>query len=167
VRVVVVCLWALALVGVGWASGVSERVPTVRCAVFVGPDAASAAAWRPKRVVLGVAAVPPVYIPQTTASDHADWPYWSKSGLVIRANSPVVEVTVPRRWRTRVAIAWGHTGPVSAVRIAPCDGDNAIPGWNPYAGGFFLRSRAACVPLVVRVGARTATVRFGVGKRCA
>ena len=36
-----------------------------------------------------------------------------------------------------------------------------------YSGGFFLRSRAACVPLVFRVGSRSAVVRFGVGRRCA
>jgi hypothetical protein len=38
--------------------------------------------------------------------------------------------------------------------------------WNPYVGGFVLRSRAGCVPLEFRVGGRTATVRFGIGKRC-
>jgi hypothetical protein len=60
----------------------------VTCDGIVGPDAASAAAWRPGRVVLGVVAVPPAYIPQTVASGERAWPYWSKSGLVVRASSP-------------------------------------------------------------------------------
>ena len=38
--------------------------------------------------------------------------------------------------------------------------------WNAYAGGFYLRSRSACVPLKFRVGRRAKTVRFGLGKRC-
>jgi len=32
--------------------------------------------------------------------------------------------------------------------------------------GFYLRSRSACVPLVVGVGRRSAVVRVGVGRRC-
>jgi hypothetical protein len=35
-----------------------------------------------------------------------------------------------------------------------------------YAGGFQLRVRAACVPLVFRVGRRSATARFGLGRAC-
>jgi hypothetical protein len=35
-----------------------------------------------------------------------------------------------------------------------------------YSGGFFLRSPGACLPLTFRVGQRSATVRFGLGRRC-
>ncbi len=115
--------------------------------------------------MLGVAAVPPAYIPQTVPTGSTPWRYWSKSGLVIKANSPPVDVSVPPRWRTRVSIGWGDRGG-SELRIASCPPSSALGDWNPYTGGFYLRSRAACVPLTFRVGDRTATVRFGVGKRC-
>ena len=39
--------------------------------------------------------------------------------------------------------------------------------WNAYAGGFYLRTPSACVPLVFRVGKRSATVWFGLGQACA
>jgi hypothetical protein len=78
----------------------------------------------------------------------------------------VVTVTVPKAWRNRLAISWGNRpGFFSTIRIASC---SAGPKpWNAYAGGFHLRSRSACVPLVFRVGRRSATVRFGLGRRCA
>ena len=41
-----------------------------------------------------------------------------------------------------------------------------FPLMTAYAGGFFLRSPSVCVPLIFRVGARSATVRFGIGRRC-
>jgi hypothetical protein len=140
--------------------------PLVGCDSIIWPDQESALTWRPKRVVLGVVAVTSAYIPQTTMSGVARWPYWSKSGLVVRGDSPVVTVSVPTAWRRRAAIGWGGQHAVSSLRIASCPATGAIKGWNPYAGGFYLRSRAACVPLTFNVAGRSATVRFGVGRRC-
>jgi hypothetical protein len=122
--------------------------------------------WRPKRVVLGVVAAPPAYIPQTVRGEGR-WPYWSKVGLVVRADSPPVVVRVPPAWWDRVAITWGDGGPAAALRIASCPSSSSLEGWNPYSGGFLLKTQSACVPLTFRVGSRSATVRFGVGKRCA
>jgi hypothetical protein len=93
-------------------------------------------------------------------------PYWSKVGLVVRADSPPVIVRVPPLWWDRAAITWGDGGPAAALRFESCPPSSSLGGWNPYAGGFLLKSRSACVPLVFRVGTRTATVRVGVGKRC-
>ena len=107
---------------------------------------------------------PPTFL-ETVPTGSTPWRYWSKSGLVIKANSPPVDVSVPLRWRTRVSIGWGDRGG-SELRIASCPPSSALGDWNPYTGGFYLRSRAACVPLTFRVGDGTATVRFGVGKRC-
>ena len=45
--------------------------------------------WRPKRAVLGVVAAPPAYIPQTVRGEGR-WPYWSKVGLVVRADIEVL-----------------------------------------------------------------------------
>jgi hypothetical protein len=135
----------------------------VRCESIVHPGGVFT--WKPERVVLGVAAVPPAYIPQTVPTGSSPWRYWSKSALVIKANSSPVDVSVPRPWRTRVSITWGDRGG-SKLRFATCPASTALGNWNPYTGGFYLRSRAACVPLIFRIGKRSATVRFGVGRRC-
>jgi hypothetical protein len=146
-------------------SATPSAPPTATCESIVDPQGSFT--WRPRRVVLGVVAVPPAYIPQTQPTGEGRWRFWSKAGLVVRAESPTVLVSVPRRWRNRVAIGWGDAGPTSALRIASCLPSNGSLGeWNPYTGGFHLRSRAACVPLTFHVGGRRAIVRFGVGKRC-
>lgn len=116
------------------------------------------------RLVLDTFSVPPAYLRQVVHVGGS-WPYWRKAGLVIRAGVPAVTVTVPRAWRGRAAIIWGNAGnPASSLRFASCGGP-AREG-RAYAGGFYLRARSGCVPLVFRVGARAATVRFGVGRRC-
>jgi hypothetical protein len=137
--------------------------PTVSCDQIIG-RAASGGAGR-HRVVLGVVSVPPGYLRQVESVHVGPWRSWRKAGLVVRANAPPVVVSVPRAWRTRAAITWGDSAIVGALRIAPC---SAFPSkaWNAYAGGFYLRSGSACVPLVVRVGQRRETVRFGLGRRC-
>jgi hypothetical protein len=50
--------------------------------------------------------------------------------------------------------------------VAGIVGPRRLGAWNGYPGGFFLRASSACVPLVVGVGQRSATVRFGIGRRC-
>jgi hypothetical protein len=148
------------------AEGAPPGPLAVRCESIV--RLGGAFAWTPERVVLDVVAVPPAYLPQTAPTGSEPWRFWSKSGLVIRAGSRPVNVSVPSRWRTRVSIAWGDRGG-SELRFASCPPTSGLGrrgAWNVYAGGFYLRSRAACVPLVFRVGDRSATVRFGVGERC-
>ncbi len=119
------------------------------------------------RLVLGAVSVPPAYLEQVVATHEQPWRYWHKAGLVVRATGQPVTVTVPRSWRTRVAITWGNGGQgvFSSLRIAGCD-TNPRAG-NAYAGGFYLHSSTACVPLTFTVGTRSATVRFGIGRRCA
>ncbi len=145
-------------------SAASAPPATVTCDSIVYP--VGEVVWKPKRVVLGVVAVPPVHLPQTVATGDRRWPWWSKSGLVVRADSPPVVVSVPPRWRKRVAIGWGQIDGTSSLRIETCPPLSRPEGWNPYSGGFSLRARAACVPLTFSVAGRSATVRFGVGKRC-
>jgi len=145
-----------------WSSPTGAPGPT--CGSIIVPGGQFT--WRPQRVVLGVVSAPPAYIPQTVSSGESLWRYWSKAGIVIRANSRPVLVSVPRAWRGRAAISWGDARIASAVVFPSCPPSSSLGNWNPYSGGFYLRSRAACIPLVFRVGERTATVRFGVGKRC-
>jgi hypothetical protein len=139
--------------------------PTVTCQSSIVPEGSFE--WRPRRVVLGVVAMPPAYIPQTVPSGSSRWPYWSKAGMVVRADSAPVTVAVSGGWRRRAAIGWGNVDAAAGLRFATCPDSSSLGGWNPYSGGFLLRARAACVPLTFRVGGRSATVRFGVGKRCA
>lgn len=99
------------------------------------------------------------------------WRYWQKDGLYILDGHQTVTITVPKAWRSRVAITWGaNAGIVSTLRLP---GTLQTPGcpagplmWNPYYGGFYLRSKSACVPLEFAVGGRSAAVRIGVGRRC-
>jgi hypothetical protein len=122
------------------------------------------------RLVLGVVSVPPAYLRQVIPTKNKPWAYWRKAGLVVRADAARVSVSVPKAWRNRVAITWGNTtGIVSSLRIAPCSSP-AAPAQpnvgNAYAGGFYLRSRSGCVPLIFGVGKRRATIRFGLGLPC-
>jgi hypothetical protein len=139
----------------------SESIDTTRF-----PYLGSSQPQQRYRLVLEAVSVPPAYLEQVIATHEQPWRYWRKTGLVVRANGQPVTVTVPESWRTRVAITWGNGGPdvVSSLRIAGC-GTSPQAG-NAYAGGFYLRSGSACVPLSFTVGARSATVPFGIGRRC-
>ena len=119
------------------------------------------------RIILGTVSVPPAYLPQVEPSRDKAWPFWRKAGLNIRGGGPPVVVTVPTAWRKRVAITWGDSAIVSRLRFASCSAFIPPKVWNGYAGGFYLRSRSACVPLTFRVGRRAKTVHFGLRKRCA
>jgi len=118
------------------------------------------------RVVLGVVSAPPATLPGTVyVPESAPFPYWLKAGMVIRAGRKPVTVGVPKAWAQRVRIGWGNpASPTTVVRFAACS--SSPPTWNAYAGGFFLRTRSACVPLVFTVGDRRATLRFGLGRHC-
>jgi hypothetical protein len=118
------------------------------------------------RRVLGSVVVPPAYLPRVVKLPDTPWQYWTKAGIAIRAGSGPVGLTVPAAWREREAIVWGN-GPdqFSALRIDRCSAQVGAR-WNGFPGGFYLRTHSACVPLIVRVGQRTATVYFGIGRRC-
>ena len=126
------------------------------------------------RLVLGVVSVPPAHLPNVYSTHRRPWRYFRKAGLVVRADRGPVVVSVAKAWRNRVAISWGGAGG-SALRIARCstkyelrdkDANGAPKMGNAYAGGFHLRSRSACVPLIFRAGTRSAVVRFGLGRPC-
>jgi hypothetical protein len=120
------------------------------------------------RAVLGVVSAPPLFLGQPVALHEGPWPYWLKVGLVVEAGAPSVTIRVPERWQNRAAIIWGNGNydAGSSIQIAGGCGTTDSGVGNAYAGGFYSRSRAACVPLVFRVGGRSATVRFGIGRRC-
>jgi hypothetical protein len=117
-----------------------------------------------RRVILGGAvSVPAAYLPQAVANDDRGWTFWEKAVLVVRDGRGPVEVSVPERARSRVAIGWGNPAyPGSRQRIAACPGRR----WKVYTGGFFIRARRVCVPVTLRAGGHATTVTFGLGRRC-
>ena len=155
---------ALALTGLAARAAEHGSRPVVGCDSIVGRARSGHEAGY--RVVLGVVSVPPAYRRQVEPTHTKPWATSRKAGLVVHANAPPVDVSVPRAWRARAAITWGDSGIVGALRIAPCAAFLPSKPWNAYAGGFYLRARSACVPLVFRVGRRQQTVRFGLGRRC-
>jgi hypothetical protein len=115
------------------------------------------------RLVLGVLAAPPARLEQAAPTATRPWAYFAKYGIVIRAGSPAVLITIPQAWRHRAGIGWGNNlGVVSSLRLLSCP--RQLGAWNAYAGGFYLRSPSGCVPLVFRIGRQTATLRFAIGK---
>ncbi len=158
----ILVLLLAALTGVTPATS-SPTPPTVPCDEVI--DYAKSGHEGGYRLVLGVISVPPAYLRQVVPTHSQPWAYWRKAGLVVHAGSAPVSVSVPKPWRNRVAITWGNsTGVVSGLRIAGCASPPNV--WRAYSGGFYLRSRSACVPLIFRVGQRSTTIRFGVGRSC-
>ena len=160
---------ALALAGLAGATAQAEPAavsPSVPCDKII--LRVRLGTTNEYRTVLGVVSVPRERhgsVQGASPTEGQAWPYFRKAGLVIRGGAPPVTVSVPQKWRTRVAISWGNSDVVSSLRVGPCSTYSEKP-WNAYAGGFLLRSRTACVPLTIRVGSRSATVRFGIGRTC-
>jgi hypothetical protein len=154
---------ALLAFGLAAQSAAPAQPPPVDCdkVILTVPSGTSGG----YRVVLGAVSVPEAYHRQIVRTRNKAWPYWRKAGLVIRGGSPPVSVTVPRAWRARVRVTWGKQAG-SEIRFATCPAYDASEPWNAYAGGFELRVRAACVPLIVRTAGRSAIVRFGLARRC-
>jgi hypothetical protein len=122
------------------------------------------------RRVLGYVSAPPAILQRANrVAAIPAWTHWVKAGMGVSSGRLPVTVSVPRTWRTRVAITWGNSGPgtvgvVGALRFAACPSSPVT--WHGYAGGFYLRSPTACAPLVFTVGNRSTTLRFGIGQRC-
>ena len=157
---------AAILLGLTATTAVEARpntVPTVACdQIILRIRSGHAGGYR---IVLGVVSVPPARLIQIVPTHDRPWAYWRKAGLAVRAGSPPVTVSVPAAWRRRAAITWGNRTPVGgALRIASCPGTKGV--WNAYAGGFYLRTRPACVPVRVSVGGGSRVVRFGLGRAC-
>ena len=143
---------------------VGQFVATVRCnEVVLHSKTGSGSGYR---AVLGAVSAPPRYIPRiVTDASSAPFSHWSKAGLWIRAGNTVVTVSLPKEWQGKARIVWGAPGtPATAVRFGPCPSEVAT--WDGYAGGFLLRAKSACLPLIFSVGDRRTTLRFGVGQRC-
>ena len=141
--------------------------PADGCQLPVGNEPSSPGG----KIVLGVISLGPDVLQPPVPVHQGWWRYWQKHGLWIWTGHQAVTITVPKAWRNRAAITWGvNAGIVSTLRLPGTllsPGCPVGPGtWNGYAGGFYLRSSSACVPLVFGLGRRSAVVRVGVGRRC-
>lgn len=160
---------ALALVG-GVAAGARGGVLQAAEAT-VGCDAvvlrARTGAEDDFRILLGAVSVPGGrhLAGSVVPSPTRGWAYYRNAGLAVRAGASDVSVSVPEGWRDRVAVSWGARPPSATIRFAPCAGAVAR-SWNAYSGGLYLRRAGDCVPLLVRVGGMSTTVRVGVGRAC-
>ena len=154
-----------ALVTAAEAGTAAPAEPTVSCDRIVLRSRSGAEDGF--RILLGAVSVPGsrhlAHRATTTPDRH--WRYYRNAGIAIRAGTSAVRVTVPEGWRDRVAISWGDSPASSSLRFAPC-GRSPAGAWNSYSGGFHLRTRGDCVPLIVTVGGMSTTVRIGVGRAC-
>jgi len=169
VRMVTIAVAAVALVGVG-AAGARDgahraTAVTVACDRVVLRERTGAEDGF--RILLGAVSMPGAthLARKVDVSRRRAWPYYRNAGIAVRAGSSAVGVSVPEGWRDRVALSWGDSPAVSALRFAPCAGSTARM-WNAYSGGIHLRLRGDCVPLHVQVGGMSTTVRVGVGRAC-
>ena len=119
------------------------------------------------RVLLGAVSVPGSrhLAGDPAANVEGRWRYYRNAGIAIRSGTSAVSVSVPVGWRNRVAVSWGDSPVSSSLQFAPC-GRSGAGAWNAYSGGFHLKARGDCVPLVVTVGGMSTTVRVGVGRAC-
>ncbi len=160
---------SLALLG-ALAAGAMARPapsaePTVSCDRVVLHSRSGAADGF--RILLGAVSVPGsrhLAADAVVTSDRR-WRYYRNAGIAIRAGTSAVNVSVPEGWRQRVAVSWGDSPASSSLDFAPCE-RSGRGAWNAYSGGFHLRARGDCVPLVVTVGGMSTTVRVGVGRAC-
>jgi hypothetical protein len=117
------------------------------------------------RILLGAVVLSPGHtLERPPLRGDAPWRWRRPARIAVRDGEVDVAVSVPLGWRDRVAVAWGDSPPAAAVRFARCAAP--VRGWTVYEGGLHLRRRGDCVPLVVRVGGRSTTVRLGVGRAC-
>ena len=142
-----------------------QAEPTVSCDRIVLRDRSGAEDGF--RVLLGAVSMPGAQQLAHGAAARPDrrWRYFRRAGIAIHAGTAAVSVSVPEGWRDRVAISWGGSPASSTLRFARC-GSSPAGAWNSYTGGFHLRARGDCVPLLVTVGGMSTTVRIGVGRAC-
>ena len=119
-----------------------------------------------RKVALGMVSLPSRQVGSERLFGVLHWRYWTKVAVGIRHSPTTVTVSVPKNWRSRVAVGWGNrTIILPSIRFSSCT-DATSPSWSTYAGGLYLAKRVRCVPLAVSDGRRTATVRIAVDGTC-
>jgi hypothetical protein len=75
------------------------------------------------------------------------------------------ELIVPAAWRNRLRLSWGQAPLTARLRVRGCPGSTPGTKWLAFAGGYFTKA-PGCMPLIVKAGDRTRTVKIGIGARC-
>jgi hypothetical protein len=155
--VALVC--AALLAGTASAQPVAEEAP-------VGCGETAATRVQGARVVLdAVVLSPPGELERPALrAPNGRWRWFRPARIAVRDGETDVAVSVPLGWRDRVAVSWGKSPSAGGLRFDRCAA--AARGWSVYEGGFHLRRRGDCVPLIVRVGGTSTTVRLGLGRAC-
>ena len=145
-------------------AGAAAAQPAAEGTVGCGETAASRVEGT--RILLGsVVLTPPRELERPSVrAGGGRWRWFRHARIAVRDGEADVAVSVPLGWRDRVAVSWGASGSAHALRFDRCAASRR--GWSVYEGGFHLRERGDCVPLVVRVGGTSTTVRLGVGRAC-
>ena len=119
----------------------------------------------PESVEIGLAAAEVPTQTGVSRSPNKRWPCSIKAPIFVRQRTKPVVVSVPKRLRTRVALAWADTPPASSVRLRSCSTTGV--GADGWTGGLFLKSRSPlCLSLVVSIRNRKESVPFAIGRRC-
>jgi len=123
------------------------------------------------QIVLGVVALPtspshPALQTSLTGESNAPLRLFAKTGLVIKSRTSF-ELIVPNQIAHHFSIGWGGAPsiPTHRVVISNCAPAGNGSGWLAYVGGYWI-DHPACVPLIVKVGARQKQVRIGLGRPC-
>lgn len=168
-RVTVAIAVSVACASVASASATrSERV-RVSCSNIIGGTTAHQIRAAGGRLVLGRAFVPVRLAHQAIrVPTQQRWRYWMKAGVVLRAGAgPPVEISLGRSWTNKARVMWGNGLPDGTiVQFARCGAVSKSHPWNAYAGGFYITTPSACVPLHITVGRATASVTVAIGRRC-
>lgn len=121
-------------------------------------------------IVLGVVALPispshPALQTSLTGDGNGPLRLFAKTGLIIRSRT-AFELIVPNQVADHLRIGWGGapSTPTDRVVIPNC-APAAGSGWLAYVGGYWI-DYPACVPLIVKVGAREQQVHIGLGTPC-
>jgi hypothetical protein len=114
------------------------------------------------RTVLGDVVVPAARL-DMLPNGNGEWRYWDQAVFLVRGGSPLVTISVPRAYESRAALDLEINGVGTTFHVKACPNPR---DWSVDAGGFYLKAPAACIPLLVQAGARSATVWFGLGENC-
>jgi hypothetical protein len=114
------------------------------------------------RTVLGDVLVPSAQLNMLPNGDGV-WRYWQRATFLVIGGSPPVTMSVPRAYQARAALDLEVGGIGSTFHVHACPNRRE---WTVATGGFYLKAPAACVPLDVQVGTKSAIVWFALGERC-
>jgi hypothetical protein len=105
---------------------------------------------------------------QIDDSGQPEFPFSSKTPLVVRAATRPFTIKIAPAWRGRAGMLWGNPQSnvaADGVRVVPCSRGDDNGDWVVWTGGFVVKE-PGCVPLVVTMGYRVYRARVALGVAC-